>query len=704
VRLERWAVRAAIVVTILGFAPGLLNPFELFKASLLRVLGLALLAHGVVATFARRGVRDDAGQAREHRAPSAVIALDVAAMAYVISRTLSTLTSVSARLSVFGEIDQRDGLLTTLALAGVYVGARRSHQTAAHLRGTVDAMLGAVSLAAVYALAQWAGLDPLNWSGTLHYTSSAASLLRPFGTLGNPILLGALIAPALAIAISRACRSRRGALAFTLLSVSLAVTLAATLSRGPWIAAGVAGAVALGTTRTTSPTNGRRVAIASTLVALVVAIGIAFMLRLPLLVRLSEDSRSMGLSDAARVNIARAAISIWRAHPWLGSGPDTFGLLFPTVQTPRFWAQEWIGVPAHAHSVVFQALATGGAAAALVIAVGFVALITLARSASRLAGAQIDDVHDGLLALLSISVAGVFFPIGIAGATAFAALSAAAVTRVSARSGAEASSIGMTRLAVAAGLLVAVVVALSGAGELRAMMLAGRAHARYDRIAGDPTPLAPDQLDLMTREARAATNLRPTEDELWRLRCDTELAAARETTHGMRASRDHALVGVTAARAAIALEPRRASNVQRLADALARRAQLEDEMRNPSASVASSSELARSLTFEADSVFRSAERLAPADGLLRLDHARCQLELREPEAALTTAREIVHLYPGSANGYTVESAAFLMLGQTDSLRIALRRSVGSRWDDPWSGERLRAIQLLNRLDDGDHSR
>ena len=58
-------------------------------------------------------------------------------------------------LSVFGEQEQHEGLLTSLALAGFYFAARLRAPGVAAARGTMDAWLAGASIASM-----WALIDP----------------------------------------------------------------------------------------------------------------------------------------------------------------------------------------------------------------------------------------------------------------------------------------------------------------------------------------------------------------------------------------------------------------------------------------------------------------------------------------------------------------------------------------------------------------
>ncbi|MGH7729706.1 MAG: hypothetical protein ACRENJ_00465, partial [Candidatus Eiseniibacteriota bacterium] len=99
-----------VVVSLAGaallFMPGLLEQFETPKIEMVRVCGLGALAHGLIAGRAGR--------------PAHWSGLDRAVVAWLGIELLATLLSVAPRVSLVGETRQREGLLTSLALAGLY--------------------------------------------------------------------------------------------------------------------------------------------------------------------------------------------------------------------------------------------------------------------------------------------------------------------------------------------------------------------------------------------------------------------------------------------------------------------------------------------------------------------------------------------------------------------------------------------------------
>ncbi len=125
-------MRAALAAAILGFVPGLLDVFASPKAIALRVLGLPLLV--LAAARGTNALRRGGPAAWRPRTP--VEWADLAAVAWMLVSIASALAGLSPRTSLLGEIGQREGVLTTLALGGLWFGARASQRDATDARRT----------------------------------------------------------------------------------------------------------------------------------------------------------------------------------------------------------------------------------------------------------------------------------------------------------------------------------------------------------------------------------------------------------------------------------------------------------------------------------------------------------------------------------------------------------------------------------------
>ncbi len=77
-----------------------------------------------------------------------------------------------------------------------------------------------------------------------------------------------------------------------------------------------------------------------------------------------------GIVLTPRVYIFKSALMMFRDHPVLGTGLDTFQVMFPYYRYPIYWQLEWNGTPEKTHNIFLQVLATQGMAG-----FGFFALI-----------------------------------------------------------------------------------------------------------------------------------------------------------------------------------------------------------------------------------------------------------------------------------------------------------------------------------------
>ena len=639
-----------------------MEPFHAFKAVVLRVLGLSLLAWAATAIASR---------------PARPGAQAWAAAAWVAAVALSTAFSLAPRLSWLGEPSQREGLLTALALAGLHLGSRLAHRDESQVRTTLTVMLGAGAIAAAYAQLQLAGLDPIPWQGTHTYATAGALALRPAGPLGNPILLGAVLATVLPVALVRLASARGDAARLVPAAALVAASLIATLSRGAWLAAAAAAAVGLGFAWRAGARPQRIAWTAALSLAPAILFGAA-RAWVPIAQRFAESVSGEALST--RELIARTAVRLWSERPLWGVGPDAFGLAFPRVQDPAFWRAEWVGIPVHAHSVPLQVLATLGLAGALAGLAWIVAAAIAWRRAWRAVAAARFTLAAIAGSLVALAVAGATNVVGLAGASAFAVLTALipALEERGERSAPEPGRAQAALPIVVASLAFAITLVL-GLRELEALALAGAAREAptRDRLATESWRAA---VALRSRQAWAAAELEPGEESLWRLACDASLAEAEALpSHASGAS---LAAAEQAARRALALVPVRAASHERLASALAARALRTGE--KPAAD-------------SADASFERACRLAPADGWLLVSWIRFQLARRDGARAQELAQRLVALYPGAAVGHALSGAALLLLGRPDEARAELVRAQGARWEEDAGAQRAEVDRLVAEL-------
>jgi O-antigen ligase len=670
-------VGTALVSSVLFFMPGLLEQFEAPKIEAVRVCGLSALAWSLVSGRAGR--------------PRHWVPLDRAVAGWLAAEVLATLLSVSPRLSLLGETRQREGLLTSLALTGLYFAARDAFARPGRARMIVDLALTLAALAGLYAATQAAGWDPLGWRREAVYTGG---FVRPFATLGHPNLMGVLTAAAAPMALARAMTAGgpRSRWLYGGAALLLAAATILTLSRAAWLGlgAGLMASTALalgrpGRDRTPGRPSGWALLVCVGAVALV-AVGIAASgLWGVFAKRVLETFAGGGASGSSRLEIWRTALEAWRARPLIGQGPDLFETVFTRFQTPAYWRFEWTGLPTHAHSIYLHTLATRGivgliAAGAWVVALAGAALRAwCARVLGTAApGAPAGLVAAGIGALVSIAIAGAFGALGITGAlliTLISAMLAGPDVSVPTRGGApergrpsRASARAVPRRRRWPGLALAAVVGsiafLWCFTELRASRAA--AAARELMIADPPRAVS---------ASAYAVTLAPHDDRLWRMHAQTLLWL----TTGLQSPGPQLAEAEAAARRAVALAPQRAENRIILARVLATR-----EARGDTAARA-----------EAEAAFQMSLTLAPQDGLSLIEYADHEAMMGRAAPALAAARRAVALYPAQGEVLAALARAWLAAGEPGRAAGALQRALGAAWHD--LGERRAAERLLEEL-------
>lgn len=645
-------MRAALIACILAVLPSLLEAFVVPKAMALRLLGLPLLAGTLVWAMLRERV-------------ARPTALDGVWLAWVVVAVVAAVAARSRSLAWYGEPEQREGLLTLLALAGIHAAARASHRTPRDLSRTLSVVLLVSGLAAAWGLVQALGLDPLVRSDSFAY---GAVRVRPGSTLGNPILLGVVLAPALALGVTRLARQPAARRWMGPLLAVMGCAAVATLSRGAWLASATGIAVAAWLS---ARLHGRRATLeALAWVAVPAALWAVGMLGPAVGARLAEGAAEG--SGAERLAFARAAWGMIAARPWTGVGPDGFALAYPGVQSGAAWA----GVPAHAHSALLQLTATQGVFGLLVSLVG---AVVVARSVIRHASAW----REGLpAALAALAVGACVNPLGHAGAAMLAvATGLSAGTRD--RTGASRSPAAIWPLV--AGLAVLGSLVPDALREWGAERRAAPIHATIEASLAAPDPRA---LAAASDAADVMRGLRPRDDAYARLAADAHLARARVlAASGEEGAIPSALRAERAARSGALAQPLRAVAWERLGASLAAQAGLTRDT------------LARARLAEAArSQFIEAARLAPKDAPLLTSAARHLWTAGSLEDAREFVGRTLRLEPVPGEAHAFAAALALAASDTLTARRELHAARVAQWEDERDPRRALTERWLERLE------
>jgi O-antigen ligase/tetratricopeptide (TPR) repeat protein len=608
---------------------------------------------------------------------------------FVLSAAVSTVISRAAWISLQGANESYFGLLTVLAYAVLFFATRHLCRSAADARRLILAPVVAAAVAAAYAVAQLVGIDPILFGRT----SELAGFVRPFATLGHPNFLSAFLAitlPLMLLALVEALRQRRRIVAAVLVVIAVAagVALAAAISRGAWLAVAAALAILV----VGIVTGGERRAatsVAAVAGGTVIALG-ALILALPAggVVRDALVRRVSHFADAAgRRHIWQAAWRLFRDHPGVGTGLDTFQIAFADQRTPAYWAIEWNASPTRAHNEALNLLATQGVLGALAVLV-FTAGVLL--GLKRALGTGGDRL---LVVALTAGVAAFYvqdaFSFTVAGCGTLVVTLLALLSRLAEGGGEPAARDGVESLAMALGAgallalgvfalnltsgplldepsrvvgLAAIVLALLGAG---AAVFALEQHGRPPAFSGTPPAAArrapASALGLTVRWSAgvgllALLVLRP-------------LAAARAAHEGIQRTADEPAAAVERLRRAVALDPFNELYRVKLgsaAHAAARSARDAGERR-------------RALG-QAREAYERAIRLVPANSYNYANLGRALADLaREnlaaPGDAFARFDRALELDPNNAYFYTDAANASLLVGDVDRAREYAERAV-----------------------------
>jgi O-antigen ligase len=403
----------------LVFSSATIEAFEYTKVTLLLTAAIlaAALAPGALARDRAAAIRDPLG---------------TAVVLFVLSAIVSTVVSIGRWASLLGTHESYFGLTTILAYAVLFLATRAVCESAADLRRLRLAPIVAAAPVSLYAIVQIAGLDPIVYARV----SGLGGFVRPFATLGHPNFLSAFLvmtAPLVVHALVRALGRGQRVVAAALGAIAVVsmAAVAIAVSRGAWLALAAAALVMV----IGAMVVGERPAVAA--IGVLAGGGACVIVALALVLRggvggmvlagLGQRLRQLG-DAGSRQHIWRAAWEIFRDHPLVGSGLDTFQLAFAGKRTAAYWNIEWNGSPTRAHNEALNLLATQGLLGALGALALLVGVALVARRALR-------STDDRLLVLALIAGGAAFvvqdlFSFTVAGCGTLVVTQAALLSRL----------------------------------------------------------------------------------------------------------------------------------------------------------------------------------------------------------------------------------------------------------------------------------
>ena len=321
-----------------------------------------------------------------------------------------TVAAFHRHTSLYGMPGRYNGLWTQLTCLGLFVVAALAPDRATARRRLL-VVVGVLVPVAAFTIFQYFVPDP-RWPAP-----------RPPATIGQPVLLSALLALALPLTLAAtfARRSRTHTVTSALATALLAAAIAASLSRGPLVGALVAAVVVLAAA---TPTRRSRLVAIGIGLVLLTAAGSMVLLnpqrREGIAVRLRAFTQPGGdPSVSGRLVFYDAALRMAGDHPLTGVGLESFGLLYPRYRPVEPEAIPVDNIPSMVHNGYLQWAVTAGLPGLLLYlvvlgSVGTVVVrsyrrtsehrerLTLAALLGALSGYAIQDLSGWLDAPLSV--------------------------------------------------------------------------------------------------------------------------------------------------------------------------------------------------------------------------------------------------------------------------------------------------------------
>lgn len=356
-------------------------------------------------------------------------ALAAAAGLLLVATGVSTIASISPRYSLAGSPERAQGLVALLAVLALFAASAVVGRRPAARRRIFAAVAAGGVPVAIAALAQAVGLQAV--------PGMAESDARVFGTLSNPIFLGAYLMLLVPLALARlasAWRDGRSAVAAGWLVAVLLQVAALVLSgsRGPaaglgagLLVMGLAWAAAAGRKRLATGALGLGLAAIVGLAALNLALPPdSPVADAPVIGRFAQIGRTGEGSQAVRLRVWSATAELVRATSpgrlAVGHGPETLRFaLLPHGRTSIGGPGQGDRLVDRAHNVIFDALTMTGLLGLLAqLAVWAAWLVAAAGAAGLARSARARRPLVMLLALGALGGAAVWFVApALAGAT-----------------------------------------------------------------------------------------------------------------------------------------------------------------------------------------------------------------------------------------------------------------------------------------------
>ncbi len=288
---------------------------------------------------------------------------DAPLLGYFLAALLATLFSIERYTSIFGQYENYFGLIVIAHYIIFFYFIVSEVKTMRRVYAVISVMILAAGLVTFYGILQRLDMDPVPWN------PYSIIRTRNFSTLGNPVFLAAyliMIVPVVAVML---IQTHRTVLKFLLgLSIGimgLSILTTETRSSGffffLYLVGGVVFFVWDTVHRGTLLKENRKWLIMAVVLFVFFAVWPIFSSSMVALnQRFKQTMTYDGLTKIPRRYIWTAACEIIRDYPILGTGLDTFQIIFPEYRPLGYWKVEWNGTPEKAHNEFFQTATTSG--------------------------------------------------------------------------------------------------------------------------------------------------------------------------------------------------------------------------------------------------------------------------------------------------------------------------------------------------------
>lgn len=289
---------------------------------------------------------------------------DFPVLGYLAACFVTVIITNNRYLSVFGVYEDFEGIITMCFYAALfYIAVNHIKKTGAVYK-LMSAMLFATLIISVYGLLQNFGWDFVMWNPDTY------SKERFFSTLGNPNFLAAYLVetiPAIFVMFFITRDIKRKVLILAVLLSAITV-LFLTKSRAGAISFFVTLGIIVAYAVYDSKKPDNRLFSGNKAWFAMFAVFLGLMCLIPEVQKafgmLWERSKGLfslhGITLTPRVYIWESALMMYRDYPVLGTGLDTFQVMFPYYRFPIYWQLEWNGTPEKTHNIFLQVLATQG--------------------------------------------------------------------------------------------------------------------------------------------------------------------------------------------------------------------------------------------------------------------------------------------------------------------------------------------------------